>query len=92
MYFRLFAWLVVPPILTCFLAALPAYAQDTAALWQQENDAATSFPQAVDLGADMPEMSPADMKVILGNYASFPRARNRLKEAETMETRAAALP
>ena len=58
----------------------------------QISEADTSFLQAVDLGADMPEMSPADMKVILGNYASFLREQNRLKEAETMETRAAALP
>ena len=56
----------------------------------QISEADTSFLQAVDLGADAADMNPADMKVILGNYAAFLRDQERLKEAESMEKRAAA--
>ncbi|MDH5557878.1 MAG: tetratricopeptide repeat protein [Alphaproteobacteria bacterium] len=58
----------------------------------QISEADVNFLQAVDLGAGTPEMNPAEMKVILGNYASFLRAQNRVKEAESMEARSAAIP
>ena len=58
----------------------------------QISEADVNFLQAVDLGASLPDMNQADMKVILGNYAAFLRAQDRVKEAETMEARAAAIP
>ncbi len=64
------------------------------AYWALEriSEADTSFLQAVDLGQDAADMSPADMKIILGNYAAFLRDQERVKEAESMDKRAAAIP
>lgn len=54
-------------------------------------EADANFLQAVDLGADTPDMDPGDMKAILGNYADFLREQKRVKEADVMGKRAAAI-
>ena len=54
-------------------------------------EADANFLQAVDLGADTPEMDPGAMKAILGNYADFLGEQKRVREADAMEKRAAAI-